>query len=186
ADDPRPQPPFPTRRSSDLSATNADADAVEEPLATRTASPPFFEIDQIDLPIPLKSRVQKTRVEFRAITVPFVSSLGASTNASNRNSALTLVSACSVSWQVADIPLQAVPQPAKLKPLSAVAVSVTEVPAAKSAAQVEESQSKPPREEITRPFPWTITLRRCWFGGGGGSVAKVALSSRSPSKVRSH
>ena len=83
-------------------------------------------------------------------------------------------------------PLQSVPQPAKLKPLSAVAVSVTEVPAAKSAAQVEESQSKPPGEEVTRPFPWTITLRRCWFGGGGGSVAKVALSSRSPSKVRSH
>src|SRR5205085_2285375 len=166
------------------------SDAVAEPLATRTASPPFFEIDQIDLPIPLMSRVQKTRVEFRAIAVPFVSSLGASTNASDRNSALTAVSDCSVSWQVADIPLQAplqaAPQPAKLKPLSAVAVSVTDVPAAKSAAQVEESQSSPPGEEVTRPFPWTITFRRCWFGGGGGSVAKVAFSSRSPSKVRSH
>jgi len=83
-------------------------------------------------------------------------------------------------------PLQSVPQPAKLKPLSAVAVSVTDVPAAKSAAQVEETQSRPLGEDVTRPFPWTITLRRRWLGGGGGSAAKVALTSRSPSKVRSH
>src|SRR5204862_6159311 len=39
-------------------------------------------------------------------------------------------------------PLQSVPQPAKLKPLSGVAVSATDVPAARSAAQVEEAQSR--------------------------------------------
>ena len=81
-------------------------------------------------------------------------------------------------------PLQAPPQPWKLKPLPAVAVSVTEVPAPKSAAQVEESQSSPEGEEVTRPFPWTMTVRRCW-AGGGVVATNVALTSRSASSVRS-
>src|SRR5882724_735237 len=82
-------------------------------------------------------------------------------------------------------PLQAPPQPAKLKSLPAVAVSVTEVPAPKSAAQVDESQSSPEGEEVTRPFPWTMTVRRCW-PGGGVLATNVALTSRSASSVRSH
>src|SRR3984893_8053604 len=61
-------------------------------------------------------------------------------------------------------PLQAPPHPSKMKPLPAVAVSVTEVPAPKSAAQVEESQSSPDGEEVTRPFPWTMTVRWCLVG----------------------
>src|SRR6185436_18293357 len=88
-------------------------------------------------------------------------------------------------------PLQSVPQPLKSYPLAGAAVSATAVPAAKSAPHVLESQSIPAGADVTFPLPWTITVR-CRFaaggGGGGGGVpsAKLAVTSRSASMVRSH
>jgi hypothetical protein len=57
----------------------------------------------------------------------------------------------------ADGPLQSLPQPEKLKPLAGAAVSVTEEPESNWAMQVEESQSSPAGDDVTRPLPWTTT-----------------------------
>ena len=57
-------------------------------------------------------------------------------------------------------PLQPAPQPSKLKPLAGVASSEIEIPSAKSAPQVDESQSSPAGREVTRPRPCTITVSR--------------------------
>src|SRR5467141_1813055 len=221
--------------------------------------------------LPLVKRGQNRCVEFRAMTVALVPSFGASARTSDWNSAVTLVSDCSVSVQVLDgpeqaplhpvkrvpppadavsvtvllpwtvkshfvansphsrpapvtvpgpvtaavrctsaggggawatkfaytvasldndkvhppAPLQSVPQPAKPEPLAGAGVSVTVVPEAKSALQVEDSQSIPAGEDVTRPFPWTTTVSRCWPCGGGVAAANVALTSRSASSVRS-
>src|SRR2546421_5697100 len=54
-------------------------------------------------------------------------------------------------------PLQSLPQPEKLKPLAATAVSVTEVPESNWAMHVEESQSSPAGDDVTRPLPWMTT-----------------------------
>ena len=62
---------------------------------------------------------------------------------------------------------------------------MTVVPEAKSALQLDESQSIRAGDDVTRPFPWTTTVNRCWPGGGGVVAANVALTSRSASSVRS-
>src|SRR5439155_12185245 len=129
------------------------------------------------------SRVQKTRVEFRAITVPFVSSLGASTNASNRNSALTLVSACSVSWQVADIPLQAPPQPANLAPPVAVAARVTVLPLASVTSQVDDESPQFKPAPVMVPGPLVEADRCTCDGRGGGCTTKFAYTVASFERV---
>src|SRR5882724_10544987 len=64
-------------------------------------------------------------------------------------------------------------------------MSVTVVPEVKSALQLRDSQSIPAGDEVTRPFPWTTTVSRCWPCGGGVAAANVALTSRSASSVRS-
>ena len=53
---------------------------------------------------------------------------------------------------VAELPEHAPDQPVNADPLVAVAVNVTDVPLAKSAAQVEP-QSIPDGEELTEPDP---------------------------------
>src|SRR5690349_22455561 len=96
---------------------------------TRKELPPFFGMAQIALSVLVK-RCQKRCVEFRAMAVPFVPSFGAKAITSDWNSAVTLVSDWSVSWQVVAVPLQAPPQPKKRVPPAGEAVSVTVVPAA--------------------------------------------------------
>ena len=84
------------------------------------------------------------------------------------------------------LPLQSPPQPANVKPLLAVAVRVIEAPAVKFAEHVEESQLRPGGDDFTWPLPVTVTVSRRWSGGGSGALAKVALTSRLASRVRSH
>src|SRR5438128_4529172 len=84
-------------------------------------------------------------------------------------------------------PLHAPPQLPKANPLAAVARSATDVPSAKSPAQVEEpcdtpveSQSIGEGAEVTRPFPCTMTVSRCCPCGGGVLCPVVLLSSPPP------
>src|SRR5882672_3574274 len=78
--------------------------------------------------LPLVKRGQNRCVEFRAMTVALVPSFGASARTSDWNSAVTLVSDCSVSVQVLDGPEQAPLHPVKRVPPPADAVSVTVLP----------------------------------------------------------
>lgn len=62
-----------------------------------------------------------------------------------------------VTTQLGEVPLHDAPlQPAKVKPLTGVAVSVTAAPSSKYAAQLVE-QSIPAGAELTTPEPLTDT-----------------------------
>src|SRR6266404_298332 len=155
------------------------------PPATCTALPPFLGMDQI-CSTPLTIRSQSNWVELRAITLPFVASFGASTITSDWNSAVTLVSACSVSVQVSEFPLHAPPHPIKRVAPAALAVSVTVLPLATITSQVvtDSPQLRPP--PVTVPDPVTDAVRCTCAGGGGGWATKLAKTVASFESVRVH
>jgi hypothetical protein len=66
--------------------------------------------------------------------------------------AVTAVAALMVHAQVAAVPLQAPPQPTKVEPVAAVAVSVTGVPVVSVSAQ-SEPHAIPGAELVTVPVP---------------------------------
>src|SRR5919202_1433843 len=97
-----------------------------------------------------------------------VPSAGASTITSDWNSALTLVSAFTVSWQVVAAPVHAPPQPVNRVRPAGDAVSVTVLPLARVTSHfvVDSPQSRPP--PVTVPGPVTDATRCAWDDGGGG------------------
>jgi len=84
-------------------------------------------------------------------------------------------------------PLHAPPQPAKLEPASACAVSDTALPPGTVIAHAL-GQSMPAGDEVMWPVPlptgWTLT--RAAPGGGGGAAENEAVTSWSALIARSH
>ncbi len=77
------------------------------------------------------------------------------------NAAVTLWSWVIASVQVLPLPLQAPLQPLKVAPPWGVAVSVTEAPLVKLAAQVAAPQLRPDGLEVTCPGPLMVTDKLC-------------------------
>src|SRR6267143_1296284 len=126
--------------------------------------------------LPLVKRGQNRCVEFRAMTVALVPSFRASASTSDWNSAVTLVSDCSVRLQVLDAPEHAPPQPVKRVPPPADAVSVTTVPPCTVTSHflVDSPQSRP--APVTVPGPVTVAVRCTSTGGGGVWATKFAYT----------
>ncbi len=96
------------------------------------------------------------------------------------NAVVTDLSAVITTAQVAAAPLQLPPQPVKLMPVPGDAVSWTLVPEGYCCVQ-SPGQSIP--LPVTRPVPFTVTVNVRFVEGVG---AKVAVTDRSPSRVRPH
>src|SRR5207237_8479379 len=106
----------------------------------------------------------------------FVPSLGASAITSDWNSAVTLVSAFTVSSQVVVVPEHAPPQPMNRVRPAGDAVRVTVLPPARvtSHVAVDSPQFRPP--PVTVPGPLTEATRcACDGGGGDGGCCTVHL-----------
>lgn len=93
--------------------------------------------------------------------------------------AVTVRAACIETVQVAAVPAQSPPQPLKTRPVSAVAVSVTEASGANRLLQLAP-QSMPAGTETTRPPPLTETERRLPLPGG----VEPALAPPPPQAAR--
>src|SRR5580693_8645155 len=91
------------------------------------------------------------------ITLPLPATLTSSVYWVCANVAVTLCAAFMVTTQL-PTPLQAPPQPLKLPPAAATAVSATCVPAANPTLHVD-GQSTPAGELVTTPLPLTFNAR---------------------------
>ena len=80
-------------------------------------------------------------------------------------------------------PLHAPPKPPRLKPEPAVAVNVTDVPAAKLAVHVE-GQLIPAGLLITVPLPVTVTVNCACCGCGGGGLLEPPPQALNPNSKR--
>src|SRR5437763_10800563 len=119
----------------------------------------------------------------------FVPSLGASAITSYWNSAVTLVSAFTVSSQVVVVPEHAPPQPMNRVRPAGDAVRVTVLPPARvtSHVAVDSPQFRPP--PVTVPGPVTEATRCACDGGGGGDgccEVKFAYTGTSLRNVTAH
>ncbi len=97
---------------------------------------------------------------------------------SNSKAAVTAVSLCTVSWQVAAVPLHAPPQPMKRACGAAVATSVAGLPVAKVALQAEAPFPQV-RVPVTCPGPETAADKVTWAGGAPSKCANTCTSLRS-------